>query len=77
LNQWSAAVESPEVRNPFALLTNPDVVVKAMESSERLGRLRSRICRPLDRPLDQPPGSAAQADDEVDDGAADAPVTQA
>ncbi len=38
-----------EVRNPFALLMNPEVVIKAMEASERLNHLRSRICRPLDR----------------------------
>lgn len=37
--------------NPFALLLNPETVVKAIESSERLGRLHSRVCRPLDRPL--------------------------
>jgi hypothetical protein len=62
----------PHVRNPFALLTNPEVVVQAMEASERLGRLRSRVCRPLDRPLDRPPGSAPTAADEevgCDDGA--------
>jgi hypothetical protein len=40
-----------EVANPFALLMNPEVVVKAMEASDRLGRLHSRICRPLDRPI--------------------------
>jgi hypothetical protein len=55
-------------RNPFALLTNPEVVVQAMEASERLGRLRSRVCRPLDRPLDRPPGSTVEATD--DDGSA-------
>jgi hypothetical protein len=37
--------------NPFALLLNPETVVKAVETSERLGRLHSRVCRPLDRPL--------------------------
>jgi len=40
-----------EVTSPFALLLNPDVVVKAMEASERLSRLHSRVCRPLDRPV--------------------------
>jgi hypothetical protein len=40
-----------ETRNPFALLLNPETVVKAVASSERLGRLQSRVCRPLDRPL--------------------------
>jgi hypothetical protein len=38
------------VANPFALLLNPEAVVAEMERSERLSRLSSRICRPLDRP---------------------------
>ena len=38
--------------DPFAMLLNPEIVVKAMEASERLGsRLHSRVCRPLDRPV--------------------------
>jgi hypothetical protein len=37
--------------NPFAQLINPESVVKAVEASERLSRLHSRVCRPLDRPL--------------------------
>lgn len=37
--------------NPFALMMNPDAVVQAMERSERLARLKARVCRPLDRPL--------------------------
>lgn len=40
-----------EAASPFALLLNPEVVVKAMEASDRLNRLQSRICRPLDRPV--------------------------
>jgi hypothetical protein len=39
------------VANPFALLINPADVVAQMESSERLRRLQSRVCRPLDKPL--------------------------
>lgn len=39
------------VANPFALLLNPETVVRAVETSERLNRLQSRVCRPLDRPL--------------------------
>lgn len=37
--------------NPFGLLLNPERIVQAVEASERLGRLHSRVCRPLDRPL--------------------------
>ena len=40
-----------EAPNPFGLLINPDSVIKAIEASERLSRLHSRVCRPLDRPL--------------------------
>lgn len=38
-------------QNPFALLMEPDSIVRAMETSERLARLQRRICRPLDKPL--------------------------
>jgi hypothetical protein len=34
--------------DPFDLLLTPDVVLQAVERSEHLGRLRRRICRPLD-----------------------------
>ena len=37
--------------DPFALMLNPGIVFQAMESSDRLRRLQSRICRPLDKPL--------------------------
>ena len=39
------------VENPFALLLNPADIVAQVERSERLRRLQSRICRPLDKPL--------------------------
>ena len=39
------------VANPFVLLMDPESVFRAIEKSERLGRLHSRVCRPLDRPL--------------------------
>ncbi len=50
------------VANPFALLLNPEAVVAEMERSERLNRLSSRICRPLDRPHPASP-SDAKVDD--------------
>lgn len=37
--------------NPFALMMDPKAVLEAMERSERLNRLQSRVCRPLDKPL--------------------------
>ena len=39
------------IANPFALLMDPQAIFKAIENSERLERLHSRICRPLDKPL--------------------------
>ncbi len=35
--------------NPFVLMVNPQAVFAAIENSDRLARLVSRICRPLDR----------------------------
>jgi hypothetical protein len=54
--------------NPFALLMNPEVVLAAMASSDRLARLNSRVCRPLDRPLI---ARAPDAKIEIDDDLAD------
>lgn len=42
---------TPIAANPFALLLNPADVVAQVERSERLRRLHSRICRPLDKPV--------------------------
>jgi len=50
--------------NPFALMMDPQAVVEAMERSERLNRLQSRICRPLDKPLIPLAGSETGAFDE-------------
>ena len=44
----TAAATSP---SPFDLLLNPEAVLAAIHGSERLNRLNSRICRPLDKPL--------------------------
>lgn len=35
--------------NPFALLTDPDAILRAVESSQHLEALNRRVCRPLDR----------------------------
>ncbi len=40
--------------NPFALMMDPEAVFAAIASSDRLARLQSRICRPLDKPLAVP-----------------------
>jgi hypothetical protein len=36
--------------NPFALMLDPEAVFAALASSDRLERLKSRVCRPLDKP---------------------------
>jgi hypothetical protein len=38
-------------RNPFLLMLSPEVVLAAVERSERLGALKRHQCRPLDRPI--------------------------
>lgn len=44
-------LSSPIANNPFALMMDPEAVLRALEGSDRLSRLQSRICRPLDKPL--------------------------
>ena len=58
--------------NPFALLMNPEVILAAIASSDRLARLKSRVCRPLDKPLI---GLADDAEPAFDEGA-DATLTE-
>jgi hypothetical protein len=60
-------------RNPFMLMINPEVVIAAMEKSERLGALNRQLCRPLDRAA--PAGQTqAEGDEESgDDGAEGTP----
>ena len=54
--------------NPFALMMDPAAVFAAMERSERLARLHSRICRPLDKPQATQPAAPETAafDDAVE-----------
>lgn len=55
-------------RNPFMLMLQPEVVLAAIESSERLNRLNRHLCRPLDRPVLPTSASAArQIHDDNDD----------
>jgi hypothetical protein len=42
--------QTSAVENPFMLMLNPEVVIAAMERSERLSQLNRHLCRPLDRP---------------------------
>ena len=56
--------QSAPVRNPFMLMLNPEVVLAAIEKSERLGQLNRQLCRPLDRPA---PGGARDGSERDED----------
>lgn len=62
--------------NPFALMMDPQAVLEAMERSERLNRLHSRVCRPLDKPLIPHVNQGAQAFDQEVDASADEVVEE-
>jgi hypothetical protein len=57
--------QSTPIRNPFMLMLHPEIVLAAVERSERLGQLNRHLCRPLDRQA--LPGSRTAADDAEDD----------
>lgn len=65
--------ESPPVLNPFALMMDPDGVLRAVEQSQRLLNLRRRICRPLDKPIR---GQSGEDNSEYDRTVEDAPETR-
>ncbi len=48
-----------QIANPFALLTDPEAIFRAVEASPRLESLNRRICRPLDR-AQRDPNAAGQ-----------------
>ncbi len=48
-------MQPSEAVNPFALMTSPEAVFAALERSDRLARLKSTICRPLDKPRPEKP----------------------
>jgi len=52
--------------NPFALMTSPEMVFAALELSDRLSRLKSTICRPLDKPRAEKPNASSEFDAAVD-----------
>lgn len=66
--------DSPPVANPFALMMDPEAVLRAVEQSPRLARLRRRICRPLDKPLlpHAEGGDAGEFDRTLDDSTVEA-----
>jgi hypothetical protein len=50
--------------NPFMLMLNPEVVIAAMEASERLKSLNSHQCRPLDKIVPAPDAAGESGGDE-------------
>jgi hypothetical protein len=59
--------QESQVRNPFMLMIEPEVVLAAIENSERLGRLNRHLCRPLDRQVIGATGAmVGMRDDEAD-----------
>ena len=50
--------------NPFMLMLNPEVVIAAMEASERLKALNSHQCRPLDKIVPSPDGGESSDADQ-------------
>lgn len=58
-------------RNPFMFMINPEVVLAAVEKSERLSQLDRHLCRPLDRHIvttaGKPEEQADAGDEEVDE----------
>jgi hypothetical protein len=61
--------QSASERNPFMLMLHPELILAAIEKSERLGQLNRHLCRPLDKVVPGTPGagSDAQSDDETDE----------
>ena len=65
--------QSAAVRNPFMLMLNPEVVLAAIEKSERLGQLNRRLCRPLDRAAGSVVAAVDLAESEDDSEEPEAP----
>lgn len=59
--------QSAAVRNPFMLMLNPEVVLAAIEKSERLSQLNRHLCRPLDKPAPATGVRVAEAESDRDD----------
>ncbi len=55
----------PTASNPFVLMIEPEIIFAAMANSDRLARLESRICRPLDKPSTAREEDTAKASDDA------------
>ncbi len=56
---------TPNLADPFAMMISPELVMNAIEHSDRLTRLQRRVYRPLDRPW-IPVKATADFDSEID-----------
>ncbi len=63
--------QQSQVRNPFMLMIEPEVVLAAIENSERLGRLNRHLCRPLDRVAGPASTTARELPDDMADDEAE------
>ncbi len=53
--------------NPFDMLINPQAILHAVENSNCLRNLKSKICRPLDQAPKPAADDATSAEDTVSD----------
>ena len=58
--------QSAAVHNPFMLMLNPEIVLAAIEKSERLSQLNRHLCRPLDKPAPSTAAPSAELEVEAD-----------
>lgn len=63
--------QQSQVRNPFMLMLEPEVVLAAIENSQRLGQLNRHMCRPLDRQVSPGQPAVPAVTDEADDDSID------
>ncbi|MFM2055481.1 MAG: hypothetical protein RL456_3518 [Pseudomonadota bacterium] len=64
--------------DPFAMMLDPEAVLRAVERSERLQRLQRRVCRPLDKPLiPHAPTEVELFDRSIDDAGFEDPSDEA
>ncbi len=58
--------QTDSIANPFALMMAPEAIFAVIDHSERLSRLKSRICRPLDGPRPAGVSEVSSFDEAVD-----------
>lgn len=64
--QTHRIMKNRALTDPFAMMMNPQAVLMAIASSERLQQLHGTVHRPLDKPLLSRPGVDADFDRGID-----------